>query len=117
MRNHFTFGSLIALLVTSSASTQQVFETERMPSFSSSEAAAITLDKSWQVLGPFPAGMRGLPFGGFPASVASSYADLFDLSDGAKPHLTTYGPFNSTTRYKHSKHRSRAKRRVASNIR
>jgi len=86
-------GGAAALLVAFAVATQQVFQ-----SASASDAPTrFTLDKAWQVLGPFPAGMRELPFGGFPASVGSSYAELLDPSTNPKRHLSTYGPLNATT--------------------
>ncbi|SAM81155.1 uncharacterized protein UBRO_02775 [Ustilago bromivora] len=96
LRNCFRLGSLIALLVTSTLSTQQIFSSEPLTEATEGNAQ-LSLNSTWQVLGPFPAGMRELPFGGFPPSVSSSYADLLDPNRAANRHFSTYGPTNATT--------------------
>ncbi|SPO22073.1 uncharacterized protein UTRI_02075_B [Ustilago trichophora] len=96
LRNRFQLCSLMALLVTATVSTQQVFQSEQPRVAPSSMDAAIFLDKTWQVLGPFPAGMRELPFGGFTPSVTSSYAELLD-PQGQNRYFSTFGPTNATT--------------------
>lgn len=92
MKNLFKVGGAVTLLVAFAVSTQQVFQ-----SASTTDPMAFTLDRTWQALGPFPAGMRELPFGGIPASVASSYAELLDPTLAANIHFSTYGPSNGTT--------------------
>ncbi|SPO23397.1 uncharacterized protein UTRI_02075 [Ustilago trichophora] len=96
LRNSFSLGSLMALLVTATVSTQQVFQSEPRTTLPSLDAA-VSLDKRWRILGPFPAGMRELPFGGFPPLVASSYAQLLDPTLDQTRHFSTYGPTNATT--------------------
>lgn len=97
LRNRFRLGSLIALLVTSTVSTQQIFKPEQLINTPQTTGSRITLDSSWHVLGPFPAGMREPPFGGFPPLVSSSYAELLDPSSASNRHFSTYGPENATT--------------------
>ncbi|CBQ72100.1 conserved hypothetical protein [Sporisorium reilianum SRZ2] len=92
MRKRVNFGYLLSLLVSSTISTQQVFHTETM-----SAANAVTLDKSWHVLGPFPGGMRELPFGGFPPCIAASYEQLLSPTASAEQFFSAYGPSNGTT--------------------
>jgi hypothetical protein len=54
----------------------------------------LSLSASWSVLGPFPAGMREEPFGGFSAATYGSFAELFASSEH---FFSTYGPTNVTT--------------------
>ncbi len=101
LRGSFGLGCLLSLLITSTVSTQHVFQQEQAgPVAKATVQPRITLDKTWQVLGPFPAGMRELPFGGFPPSVSSSYEQLLDPGSGQPTHFSTYGPLNATTTLK-----------------
>ncbi|CDS00655.1 hypothetical protein, partial [Sporisorium scitamineum] len=97
MRRHFKLGCFLALLISPTTSTQQVFDTRTMSSQNHLESAAITLHKSWQVLGPFPAGMRELPFGGFPPTVVASYEELLSPTSDPTRYFSAYGPSNATT--------------------
>jgi len=99
-RHRFRLTSLIALLVTSTVSTQHVFQSEMASSGTTAAPAGntmLSLNTTWQVLGPFPAGMRELPFGGFPPSVSASYAELLDPIADQRRLFSTYGPINGTT--------------------
>ncbi|SNX82974.1 uncharacterized protein MEPE_01680 [Melanopsichium pennsylvanicum] len=98
-RKRFMLGSLMALLVTFAISTQQVLQSQYSVDILPSTDALIALGTTWQVLGPFPAGMRELPFGGFPASVSSHYAQLLDPAI-TQNHYSNYGPINGTTTLK-----------------
>ncbi|KAJ9478048.1 hypothetical protein PHBOTO_001615 [Pseudozyma hubeiensis] len=93
MKNVFKVGGAVALLVAFAASTQQVFQSASV----ADAPTSFTLDRTWQVLGPFPGGMRELPFGGFPASATAFYPDLLNTDSGSNIHFSTYGPTNATT--------------------
>lgn len=99
-RNRFRLTSLVALLVTSTVSTQHIFHSEAAKDEATAVPASdtmLSLNTTWQVLGPLPAGMRELPFGGFPASVSASYAELLDPTADQRRLFSTYGPINGTT--------------------
>lgn len=94
----FRLGALLAMLITSAVSIQQVFEAEQEDQASSFKTdPLVSLETKWQVLGPFPAGMRELPFGGFPPSVCASYAELLDPGSASSRYSSAYGPNNGTT--------------------
>ncbi|GAK63729.1 uncharacterized protein PAN0_003c1937 [Moesziomyces antarcticus] len=96
--HRLALGLVTALLVTYTVSTQHVFQQEpQAPAFDSAGKPALQLDTTWQVLGPFPAGMRELPFGGFPASPAPSMADLLLQNAGQDRYFTPYGTANATS--------------------
>ncbi|TKY87280.1 hypothetical protein EX895_003957 [Sporisorium graminicola] len=97
MHRHFKSGYFLTLLISSTISTQQVFRADTMSATHRLDPTAVTLDTTWQVLGPFPGGMRELPFGGFPPSVAASYKELLDPTSGAERYFSAYGPSNATT--------------------
>ena len=100
MRTRSKLVYVIALLVSPTVSTQQVFDATAINASSPLAPAAITLNKSWQVLGPFPGGMRELPFGSFPPSVATTYAALLHPLSASRRHYSVYGPTNATTTLK-----------------
>ncbi|KAI3476422.1 hypothetical protein L1887_61987 [Cichorium endivia] len=96
--HRLALGLVVALLVTYTVSKQHVFQQQpQTPASGSMVKPALQLDTTWQVLGPFPAGMRELPFGGFPASPASSMADLLLQATGQDRYFTPYGTANATS--------------------